>query len=46
MMWVSSFATYVAIVAGAHPERVADMLTYMHLVVRVANKFGGAGWLT
>ena len=41
MTWVSSFATYVAIVAGAHPERVADMLAYMRLVVREANKFGG-----
>ena len=46
MTWVSSFATYVAIVAGAHPERVADMLAFMRLVVREANKFGGAGWLT
>ena len=44
--WVSSFATYVAIVAQAHPERVADMLAYLRLVVREASKFGGNGWLT
>lgn len=44
--WVSSFATYVAIVAEAHPERVADMLAYMRLIIREASKFGGMGWLT
>ena len=44
--WVSSFATYVAIVAQAHPERVGDMLAYLRLIVREASKFGGNGWLT
>ena len=44
--WVSSFVTYVAIVSKAHPERVADMLAYMRLIVREASKFGGNGWLT
>ena len=44
--WVSSFATYIAIVAEAHPEWVGDMLAYMRLVVREASKFGGNGWLT
>lgn len=44
--WVSSFATYVAIVAEAHPSRVGDMLAYMRLIVREASKFGGNGWLT
>ena len=41
--WVWSFATYVAIVATAYPERVGDMLAYLHLVVREASTFG---WLT
>ena len=45
MTWVSSFATYVAIIAEAHPERVSDMLAYMRLVIREASKFGGTGWL-
>ena len=31
--WVSSFATYVAIVAEAHPGRVRDMLAYMRLII-------------
>ena len=44
--WVSSFATYVAIMAQAHPERVADTLAYLCLVVHEANKLGGNGWLT
>ena len=44
--WVSSFATYIAIVAQAHPHRVGDMLAYLRLIVREASKFGGSGWLT
>ena len=44
--WVSSFATYVAIVAQAHPERVCDMLAYMRLIIREATKFGEYGRLT
>ena len=44
--WVSSFATYVAIVAQAHPSRVTDMLAYLRLIVQEATKFGGNGWLT
>ena len=46
MTWVSSFATYVAIVAEAHPGRVSDMLAYMRLIIREASKYGGTGWLT
>ena len=46
MTWVSSFSTYVAIVAEAHPKRVSDMLAYMRLIIREASKFGGSGWLT
>lgn len=41
--WVSSFATYVAIVAQAHPQRVVSL---SHLIVCEASKFGGSGWLT
>ena len=41
-----SFATYVAIVAQAHPGLTADMLAYMYLIVREASKFWGMGWLT
>ena len=46
MTWVSSFSTYVAIIAQAHPHRVLDMLAYMRLIIREATKYGGNGWLT
>jgi hypothetical protein len=39
LTWVSSFATYVAIVAEAYPKRVGDMLAYLRLTVREAGKF-------
>ena len=45
MMWVLSFAMYVAIVAQVHPNRVKDMLAYMRLIIREATKFGGLGWM-
>ena len=45
--WTCAFATYVAVVARAHPERVCDMLAYMRLIVREAQKHEGSlGWLT
>ena len=43
--WVSAFYTYVAVVAAAHPDRVRDMLAYMRLLTREAQKYGGSGWL-
>ena len=46
LTWVSCFATYVAVVAQAHPHRVTDMLAYMRLLIREAHKHGGQGWLT
>ena len=39
--WVTAFATYIAIVAVAHPGRVRYMLAYMRLLVREAQKFWG-----
>ena len=44
--WVSAFATYTAVVAEAHPQRVKDMLAYMRLIIREAMKYGGNGWAT
>ena len=46
LTWVSSFATYIAVVAQAHPDRVPDMLAYLRLIIREARKYGGNGWLT
>ena len=43
-IWTCAFATYVAIVSQAHPNRVRDMLVYMRLIVREAQKYeGGMG---
>jgi hypothetical protein len=44
--WATAFSTYIAIVAAAHPGCVRDMLAYMHLLVREAQKYGGTGWIT
>ena len=44
--WVSAFCTYVEVVEVAHPGRVRDMLAYMRLLTREAQKYGGSGWLT
>ncbi len=44
--WISSFATYVAVISQTHPDRVTDMLAYMRLIIREAHKHGGQGWLT
>ena len=37
---VSSFATYIAIVAEAHPKQVADMLAYIWIKVFHCNQEG------
>ena len=44
--WVSAFSTYVAVVAAAHPGRTKEMLAYLRLLVREAQKYGGSGWIT
>ena len=45
--WTCAFATYIAVVAQAHPARVCDMLVYMRLILREAQKYKeGMGWLT
>ena len=37
--WTCAFATYIAVVAQAHPARVCDMLAYMRLI-RTTQCFG------
>ncbi len=44
--WISSFATYVAVISQTHLDRVIDMLAYMRLIIREASKHGGQDWLT
>ena len=42
--WVQCFTTYIAIVAERHPSRVQDMLAYLMLIVREAQRAGGDAW--
>lgn len=44
--WTCAFATYVAVLAQAHPELVVSRLAYMRNLVREATRFGGEGWRT
>ena len=45
--WTCAFTTYIVIVAQAHPARVCDMLAYMRLIIREAQKYKeGVGWMT
>ena len=44
--WVAAFTTYIAVVAEVHPGRVWDMLAYLRLLVREAQKYGGMEWIT
>ena len=45
LSWVSAFATYIAVVAEAHPGRVKDMLAYMRIIVKEAGRSNNKGWL-
>ena len=42
--WVQCFTTYIAIVAERHPSRAQDMLAYLWLIVREAQRAGGDAW--
>lgn len=45
--WTCTFATYITTMAQAHQVRVRDMMAYMRLIVREAQKFSeGVEWLT
>ena len=44
LTWVQCFITYVAIVAARHPDRMKDLLAYMRLIVREAQRHKSDGW--
>ena len=46
LTWVSAFVTYTAVVAAVHPDRVKDLLAYLRLIVREAQRTQGKGWLS
>ena len=45
LSWVSAFATYIAVMAEAHPGQVKDMLAYMRIIVKEAGRPNNKGWL-
>lgn len=45
LSWVSAFATYIAVTAEAHPDRVKDMLAYLRIIVKEAARSNNKGWL-
>ena len=44
MTWVQCFVTYAAVVAKAHPHRMRDLIAYLHMIVREAQRHGGDAW--
>jgi hypothetical protein len=42
--WIQCFATYSAILADIHPHRTVDLLAYLRLIVREAQKHEGDRW--
>ena len=42
--WVQCYITYVAIVAARHADRMKDLLAYMRLIVREAQRRKSDGW--
>ena len=44
LTWVQCFTTYVAIVSASHPEKYKDLLAYIRLIVREAQRHGTDGW--
>lgn len=43
LTWVQCFATYAAVVGEKYPNRTRDLLAYIRLVVREAQRNGGDG---
>ena len=44
LSWVQAYASYVAVIP-AKPHRESDLMAYLHLLVREAQRWGGSGWL-
>ena len=44
MTWVQCFVTYAAVVAEAHPHRMRDLMAYLRMIVREAQRHGGVDW--
>ena len=44
MTWVQCFVTYAAVVPEAHPHCMRDLMAYLRMIMREAQRHGGDGW--
>ncbi|CAB4023943.1 Hypothetical predicted protein [Paramuricea clavata] len=44
--WLEAFGVYMLIVTAYHPQRITDLLRYLLLGLRTAQKFSSKVWLT
>ncbi len=45
-MWLQSYALYVGVMAGQHPEAVPELMAYLVNILRASQDFTGLAWLT
>ncbi len=43
--WVQCFATYAGVLAGRHPEAIAELMASLICLVRVSRDFQGVAWV-
>ena len=44
MDWIQCFSTYIAVVSRAKPERVADLIAYLNLIINNQKRFQDLNW--
>jgi len=45
LTWVQSFAIYVSVRATHDSSMIAELMTYMYMIVRASQDFGGTSWV-
>ena len=45
LIWVKCFATYVRVLASAHPTLIPEFMGYMGTIVRASQDFAGLAWV-
>ena len=44
LSWVQAYAAYAAVVLSEHPDRSTQLMAYLRVLVREAQRLGGTGW--
>ncbi len=44
--WLQSYALYVGVMSGQHPEAVPELMAYLVNILRASQDFTGLAWLT